>query len=379
MCFARLKRCRKGPLIPCVLLVALLLSLGCSEKSATEGMLTDYQNRIAGLTGFDIERPATVMLLPWPAKRERLLAVPQQRASMADWFRLRDCRLFALINERNSILGRVHRPSQRLIYEVEFIALARECLAKMAVRSASAAEGGSLSATYSKLEAVLAEKLQALPAVLWNSTVGSDEFAAMVRVGGSLLAQGNDVEASAASAALLQWLSVQQRAFSGVELSASDYEAANKVLAQSQWLSQLYRGQQLAIQTLQAAAMSLERRLEKPLCYRQKSNRKSQAFRNVFQRYYAGRVQPYLAQLKNQQRQAALLLQPLFEPFKNKPAAVVQWAAYYQSDFQGQFDAAISRHTKAWQALLGQCGLMPGTAAYRDPVDSSGIEERTSE
>ena len=118
---------------------------------------------------------------------------------------------------------------------------------------------------------------------------------------------------------------MQQRAFSGVELSASDYEAANKVLAQSQWLSQLYRGQQLVIQTLQAAAMSLERRLEKPLCYRQKSNRKSQAFRNVFQRYYAGRVQPYLAQLKNQQRQAALLLQPLFEPFKNKPAAVWMW------------------------------------------------------
>ena len=104
------------------------------------------------------------------------------------------------------------------------------------------------------------------------------------------------------------------------------------------------------------------------MCYNQRPTSKARILKNVFSKYYVAKVQPYLAGVHRRTRN---WLEPV-----NRLAQVQQahmpptFTAYFEAQLSldaedalwARYQRALHRHTEAWQTVLGQCGLMPGSS-----------------
>ncbi len=94
--------------------------------------------------------------------------------------------------------------------------------------------------------------------------------------------------------------------------------------------------------------------------------RRAEYLFNVFVKFYAGEVQPYISRLhqvasplvesvKQLQKGQKVAIPPAFESYY---AATLDPASE-QGPWHG-FNAALQRHSRAWQSVLKPCGMMPG-------------------
>src|SRR6056300_1286708 len=114
-------------------LLALVL-VGCNSDEATS-LVERYANRTSNAIGVDIDlelKSASELYSPLAPRRERLAAVPEIREGLLDLLDLRQCDLMQLVSERNTSLGRVAKPSQRLIYELKILPELNRCIATLA-------------------------------------------------------------------------------------------------------------------------------------------------------------------------------------------------------------------------------------------------------
>ncbi|MFP3442432.1 DUF3080 family protein, partial [Pantoea sp. SIMBA_133] len=63
-----------------------------------------------------------------PRRRDRVLTMPELDMGMLDFLSLYGCELQYVVGEKNSVMGRVMQPLNRLRYEIRFIEAARDCL-----------------------------------------------------------------------------------------------------------------------------------------------------------------------------------------------------------------------------------------------------------
>ena len=161
-------------LAPAILALAVLgVSTGCFPGPT--GWLDDYLSRVERVTG--IANPSQELRpdpLLYPDRRARvadLAALSENRMGLVRSLTLRRCGLQDLVGERNSTLGKVMPPSRRLAYEVEFIRRVQACLPTL--------EGDpELLRLAEELQTARDAKKAALPALIWNATLGSEEVAA---------------------------------------------------------------------------------------------------------------------------------------------------------------------------------------------------------
>ena len=66
-----------------------------------------------------------------PERRERMLPTTDIREGMLDVWDFQQCGMMNLIADRNSTLGKVRLPSQKMIYELRFMASLQPCRDKM--------------------------------------------------------------------------------------------------------------------------------------------------------------------------------------------------------------------------------------------------------
>jgi len=104
----------------------------------------------------------------------------------------------------------------------------------------------------------------------------------------------------------------------------------------------------------------------RPLCLDGKPNNQSDIVQNMFFSVYIEKIQPYMSAVT--QGRVALI-----EPFERlakvqeevMPESFTGWYQRHlsqvaQDSLWRELDMAMTAHTKAWQELLGQCGLRPG-------------------
>lgn len=328
----------------CALLLPLLLS-GCGAGTPAD-RLDDYLGRLARPLEFETPHPANPA--PDLPPRWEALQLPLETGSIdgLDFLALRGCALQQTVARRNSSLGRVAPPSQRLLLELEFLRLVDDCISFLRDQDENA------------LATVLAQnaelKTRQLPARIFNATLGNEEYRDFWRArkpGADYPEQTSSLVIDALAqitASAARWLRGEYTADgTAFELQLSDVSRGDG-------------GELLAALALQAAwldagsALLHERASDGNLCAHGVPGN-AKILRTVATTFFIGGVQPWSARLN---QRSHTLLPPLRELevllSDVLPVEYQRWRGRREAALSGWSDAPL-RHVKALQALLGPC------------------------
>ncbi len=340
--------------------IPVLASLlaGCNPFSDARPMMDEYVERVARVLETDPALSGIDAASQLPRRRDRVLTMPDLDMGMLDFLSLYGCQLQYVVGEKNSVMGRVMQPLNRLRYEIRFIEAARECLPEI--------EDETLS---EELGEAIESKRESLPIAIWNATWGVEEVEKLFTLAKGdypVSSEGNPISDLARDVGRLN--ATVSRLLSN-DLSVSlDFAGA----VQQRWQAEHRAGQLINSALLLTARLKdgtalLRQRIEgRPLCLDGKPNNQSDILQNMFFSVYIGKVQPYMSELA---RARTELIVP-FEQLAKMQADVMpeNFRTWYQRHLsQGsqpslwrQLDVAMMNHTRAWQDLLEQCGLRPG-------------------
>jgi len=342
-----------------VLLFTALLLSGCNPFSSAGPMMDEYVERVARVLELDPEFSELLTASSLPRRRNRQLPMPELDMSMLDFLSLYGCELQYVVGEKNSVMGKVMQPLNRLRYELRFIEAGEDCLPDVT------REGVKES-----LEEAVASKKETLPIVLWNATWGVEEMESLFTLAKGdypVAAEGNPVSDLAIDANRLNELT--RRLLNGDLSPSLDSVGAFQQRWQAEHRAgQLINSARLLVARLDDASVLLEQRIEgRPLCLDGKPNNQSDIVENMFFSVYIGKIQPYMSSITRARDQ---LIEPLSQlaglQREVMPAAFEEWYRYHlaigadtSTSLWSRLDQAMARHTRLWQTLLEQCGLRP--------------------
>ena len=327
--------------------LSTLLAVGGCGGGSPEARLDDYLSRLARPLDQAPPAPAPAAV-PAPPRWEAL-QLPIEGGSIdgLDFLRLRGCALQRTVARRNSVLGRVAPPSQRLLMELEFLRLVGDCVTHL--NSDGEPELAGLLADNAAL------KRRQLPALIFNATLGNEEYRDLWRRA-PLLGDYPAHTSSAVIDALGRLNAAAQRWLNGdYAAQAEEFELLLAEVATGDG------GELLAALALQAAYLDAgstllrDRAARGALCAYGLQPRSAPILRTVATRFFVGDVQPWSAAVA--QRAHALLppiraLERLLDDVL--PDAYRQWRSERERRL-ARWNAAPRRHVEALQALLGSC------------------------
>ncbi len=325
--------CRRIALAGCV-----LASVQCSPPP--DNAFAEYLGRVQRLLGTEVSVAVEQRLPRYPNRGLLRRAVPSLSIDVLDFVELHDCDLAAAVGYRNSPLGRVQRPSQRLGYESVWLAGARAC----------AADGMEW------LEPLIAKKQAAVPAVFWNATFAGEEFARLLGASG--------VSGGPGVGYLLRELADAYATVASARFDLDAFERVLGALGANPWLAPARRAWDLERRHLDAVSRALTDASE-GVCRTGAPTPKSRALVNVFQRYYVDGLQPAIAQRHAADRDAVAALAALVElGGDDLPREFAGWydlvlAAGDQASEWSRLAAARMGHAAAWSRLFTRCGVDP--------------------
>ncbi len=349
-----------------------LLLTGC-QPNTPEAMLEDYINRLGNVLELDASLDLSdIHPTPLPRRRLRLIEEIPVRQGLIEVLELYQCDLLPLIAQRNSSLGRVMKPSQKLVYELKFFVLMRECVALINTLDTE-------PEVREQIETIWQIKQANLPIVLWNSLYNTDEMEANFSASEPPLDLPSDDDSEKR---------LQQAQFASVRLSLQHFKQLSSLarhpqnwpvpdfidaieddyltLYSNRFGSRWQRSLLITTVTLNTGANLIEQRLKsRPFCFPGHSNKKADILMNVFNKFYAARLQPYLALIHQQGDVWLSAHETILAPLQGTLPAAMQDYRQTHLDRQNkkgqwqQYQRALQRHTAAWQEILRQCNMMP--------------------
>jgi hypothetical protein len=281
----------------------------------------------------------------YPQRRVLVVELPERTIGVAEFVELHGCDLGALVGVRNSPLGRTQGASQRLGYEVAWLAAVDGCGADTPAWLTALADG----------------KRQDLSGLFWNATFAGPEL----RIG--LSASGSP--ASGDLATLLRNLNDMYDQTLAGELDLTGLEETLGQLRQGSWLGPARRDWAAWRGGLDGVADALDEATP-GLCRNGQPTPRSRRLNNVFRKLYVEQIQPDLAEQMGRQRAWLDELTRLAARFPAvRPAVFDRWfravAAGPDSEWQRTRTAVVA-HAEAWQRLFAHCGLEPVPGVAED-------------
>lgn len=340
-----------------LLVVILAFALGgCDPFAGPESLMDEYVARTARVLDLEAQLAVPAPVPSLPRRRLRQLEVPSLQIDMLDFLSLYGCQLQFVVGERNSVLGRVMQPLNRLRYELRFIQAARDCVPEidneeLAQSVAEAADS----------------KEQSLPFVIWNATWGVEEVEPLfTRSKGYLPVDSTGVT----TASLGQGVTRLNRTIEAILGGQLGQDLGFVGAMHQQWQSQHRAGQVLNSATLVTARLEdvadlIVQRLDgRPLCIGGRENEQARIVQSMFFSVYIKEVQPYLADIRRARNE---LMEPLSELASLQAEVMPKAFEEFHDEALGvdgegiwqRLDQATDRHTSAWQDLLDQCGMRP--------------------
>ncbi|PWQ95589.1 hypothetical protein DKW60_14315 [Leucothrix pacifica] len=353
--------------------LSLLMLLTACQVSAPQAMLEDYTARMSNVLTTDIKLnlgEAALAIPAFPAKRDRVVATQELREGLWDVLDFRQCDMLSLISERNSSLGKVMLPSQKMRYELRFIVALQAC--RKILVDIEEPDDTQL-AFQERLDAIYQTKSDNLPREIWNGIYGADEISQHFKIGTPPLALDTD-SGNPPRYALqqLSGLATLSRTDS-ITLPAwlEQVEAPYETLHHSEFGASLLSSLVMMTQTLDRTAQAIETRLQaKPFCFPGHKPPRATTLYNVFQKFYAGKVQPYMAVIQRQGSPWFALHDELIQQLPATDSMNDYRQQVLGMNVDGslwdQWVKARQRHTQAWQDILGQCNMMPGSQTRTD-------------
>lgn len=332
-------------------LCAGLLS-GCADPP--QAMFEDYLARLGRSLDQEVVALTAMPPLPFPPRRALAIDFPRQSIGLIDLYKLADCELHELIARRNSILGKVARPSSQLVYELHFLALARQCV--VIVRE-------SEPELTDYLESVIEAKQQQLPQRIWQAILGAEEWRQFWNAPQRL----GDYPAQTSSAVIesLEYLNAKV-----IDWQAGQWSVDRALLEKH--LQRVAGGDggallaawQLTHRYLSAATSMIEQRTQsRPLCIKGMSTGKGKVFATVTRKFFIGRVQPWLADINRRQYELMAAVTALERALLSaSPAAYRQWTDQ-RAELLKRATAAPRRHVEAIRPVLESCALLPASGS----------------
>lgn len=331
-----------------VVWAALLLAAasGC-QPSGPDAVLSDYLTRVARI----VEQPVVLgrpeVLPPYPDARELTIDIPRQTIDVGEFFELHGCDMGALVGLRNSPLGRVQTPSQRLGYEAAWLAALSHCGGGAAEWALTLGDG----------------KRALLPALFWNATFAASEM--RTAMGGAAAPTDADL------ADVLRSLHDSYRALGAGTFDIAELEQTLARLRTGSWVGPARQRWSEWRRHLHATSVLLGPAAPR-LCLNQQPTPRSRRLQNVFLGFYVEQIQPELA--REMGRHAAWIdeIERLIEALGLVvPDAYQRWhaAVLDPADAASEWQRtrwAVTDHARAWQRLLAACGIEPGAGVRQD-------------
>ena len=149
---------------------ALVLLQAC-QPSGPDAPFKRYLGQLD--LALSLPRPAmrTTPVPGFPETRDLPLAISPGSIDKLDFQRLSGCAVQANIGKRQTSLGQFAKPSQRLLLDLEYLRLAPACIRRL--------HDANRHTLADSLESARREQQAQLPALIFNATLGSDEYRAL--------------------------------------------------------------------------------------------------------------------------------------------------------------------------------------------------------
>jgi len=345
--------------------LSFLLLSGC-DQSAPEHLMQDYIDRVANTLDVNIDADIQVKeeIPLFPRVRERVKPIPETRQGLIEVLDLKYCTgLLQLIAERNSNLGQVMQPSQKMSYEIRFFANISECQNKASSDSSASDD------LRKQIEEIYRFKEETLGDEIWNGIFGAEALEANFSRSASPLPAEGPLGFSASREAIQALINISRLSSDNIlqydQTTLSTLETHYKALHHNQFGSRLMHSLVLMTKTMERVSLAINTRLDKrPFCFPGHRTQKHTILQNVFSKYYGQSFQPYLARTHRSGQEWVALQNTLLSQTTPTPSVKKYFTLTFATDNSDsiwqRYNRARDEHTRAWQRLLGQCGLMPG-------------------
>lgn len=349
-----------------VLLSITALGVGCQPAPEAQRQMDNYLERVARVlkqdfAPFDADQLSQYRL---PERRERLYDIPAERISLLDLLiDVNQCKpLQQRIAERNSVLGKVMPWSSRLGYEGELLRALDSCRLNLA-------DDPQQEDLQTSLNAIAERKRSQLPAVFWNALNGSSEVEHYLRFATEPLPVTSDALTDTALPALQQLTVLGSGLPQRLPPPVTELDPLFQALQRSPTSSQLITALAQTRHGLHQATTMLRARPANYLCPMNQPSERSKILLNVFVLFYAGEIQPYLAQLQRLGEPWAEEITRLRAVPQIPPATAqtLDRLAGTPDALWERYQQAVADHTRAWQDVLGACQSAPGQAGWQTP------------
>ncbi|GEM_PF-3472800 len=328
--------------------VVLLILSGC-QTEPLESEWADFPDRIATLTEYQAD---PLYLYPYQFeqnKAEYEVRLSSVEINLFKALSVKECQLQSFIGERNSSLGKIHSPSNRLIYEKRLLDALTFC------------EALKHSENSELLNQLLQAKQKNWPSLVNNYLIEAEPLQSLYVSSQKLLI--SDSQGLNASLNFLNSLtelinSYPNRASS--ELEINNFKNSLSGLYNRHFLSRLFYTLEYTGAQLNQVSAMIDYQVNKQACRNEFKPTEIEYLENVFFKYYVALLQPHLAKLDKIQSEIAPKLDKLWRNSQIQQSDFGQrYLTQGNQSVYDHFRLGIEQHTKSWQSLFKQCGLMP--------------------
>lgn len=332
---------RQRPFTKVVSLVAIVFVVtGCSDPALS--LMHDYTSRLSRTLALEIHDPAPLDLQPLPSITTTRLDIADSSITLVELVATRACGLDLLLGERNSSLGKVMTPSQRLKYELAFLKQVQPCLNNPDITPD----------LQQKLAVIASDKARQIDKH-WQNFLQQDETLRQQLHPYRNLSEPNSVAGVADTMQALHSLLALQKSIvqqDWQQASSINPEQALEALCKANTLSQLQQSLRFSQNWLQSLNQQLDQVDLIAQCPAGKSSDKAEILNTILLQYFIGKVQLYLAQVDGTYQQLYPLLLQLYQG-----TALAQSIQQRFEVPNTELKAELKRHVTWWKAVQQHC------------------------
>ncbi|QJD57875.1 DUF3080 domain-containing protein [Pseudomonas sp. gcc21] len=347
-----------------VILLVCAFATACQRAPEASRQMDNYLDRVGRVLGQDWQAwdEDTLSQYRLPSRRNRMQPVPQLRLGMIDLVvESNQCpALQQTVAQRNSSLGKVMPGSHLLAYEGELLRNLDACMDIIK-------DDAERRALHQQLSEIADIKRASLPRAFWNALNASSEFEHYMRFDNQPLPVSQEpLTDHGAIDALRHLAEIGQALPARLPPTQSTLEPLFEALQRSDRSGQLIHSLARLNHTLDQATAMLRARAPAFLCPLGQPTRRSRTLLTVFTTFYAGEIQPQMAQAQRlgQPWQAAILQLGHTAEIPSATATYLQRLAGEERSLWERYQRSIQAHSEAWQDVLGACQQRPGQPGW---------------